>query len=341
MKLAQVSLLGIVLLGTLSAQQSLLQADPAHSTDYTVDGSNVKGRGVNTTNAFFSGAAGQSYNITIAQDADLGNTGSSNDELMLDSGSVTNAGTLSTTGASSTISILGNGTVTNSGTITSTGGSDYGIQVNGSEDTVTNSGTISSAYLGVYGYTEINGTANANLTFALTNAASGVITATEGYGVYAYDIIDGETGSGVNRVTDTLNNAGSLTGSSEGYVVYSYNENNHGLANIANFHAINTGTITSTTDDALEIEYLGDYEDLHGTSLINASIVNEKSGTIIGEDYGIYVDELQNYYNAHSPVNNDNLVIQNSGLIQGGSTEGIYIGDLENEYKRKFRRQFE
>ena len=329
MKIFRIFLLSTTFLGN-SAQLNLLQADPAYSSEYSVKGSTVKAAGVDTSDAYFTGAAGKNYQITIAQGSSLGSTG--RDELNFDSGSVTNAGTLSTTNSFTTINVLGSGKVTNTGTITSTGGGDYGIQFGGSNGAVTNSGTINSDYLGVYGDTEINGTANANATFSVNNSASGVITATGDYGVYAEDIIDGETGSGVNRLTATLNNAGSLTGSSEGYVVYSYNENNHGLANIANFSAFNTGTIISTTDDALEIEYLGNYEDLHGTSLINASIVNGKSGTIIGEEYGIYVDELQNYYSAHSPVNTDNLMIQNSGLIQGGGSEGIYIGYLENEY---------
>ena len=163
----------------------------SHSVEYTVSGSTVTGAGPsNNASAFFSGASGQGYTVTINSGVALGNT-TRFDEVDFDHGTLTNNGALSG-GTEDTIFMTGTGTVTNSSGSSITNSSND-VVVLGSA-TVTNSGylnaTSGTGIVGDGGGTFNNtatGTIVAETGIALddqgTVTNSGVIQAAGGYGV--------------------------------------------------------------------------------------------------------------------------------------------------------------
>ncbi|BEI35272.1 hypothetical protein PHIN6_07900 [Polynucleobacter sp. HIN6] len=177
------------------------------------------------------------------------------------------------------------GGITNQASGTIIGG-QYGIYVGGGTGSttitggITNSGLIASMLFG--DGIALNG---AILNGGITNQAGGSIGGSGGIGIYQSQVFDG------------INNAGTITGSG-----YGVNVSNSTITG----EIINTGRIEGINNSGISLNDL---------TLLAGGITNQASGTIIGGQYGIFVD-------ANSTLTGG---ITNAGFISGG-TKSIYIG---------------
>ncbi|HUB67982.1 MAG TPA: autotransporter domain-containing protein [Candidatus Methylacidiphilales bacterium] len=284
----------------LAACASQANAAPVFSPEYTVSGSNVSGAGTNTTSAyFFDSAAGAGYTVTIAPNANLGNTTDkqNDNEIEFDHGTVTtgtgsslyggNSGVvIHTTGtvnnaATATISgyyhavSLGTGSVLNSGTLSESGddtsSSNYtAVLINGTGSVTNNQGAEISGYdAGVY----INGNGNVQNAGTISAEYTGIVIIGTGNVTNTGSISSSYSGVYI-KGNGTVNNSGSIT--------VNDSESGYGIDITGNGTVTNSGTITVT-----------DHEFSTGIEIGTGTVTNTSSGQIFASDdayaTGIYV----------------------------------------------------
>ncbi|HUB66190.1 MAG TPA: autotransporter domain-containing protein [Candidatus Methylacidiphilales bacterium] len=285
-------------MASLIACATHAKAVPNASPQYAVNGTTVTGSGTNTTSAYFTSTTSAAYTITVTSGANLGNT--TQDQIDINNGSITNSGALSSSDYAVVIGGTGsvNGSVANTatGSITATTGSGIFFNEN-------NPGT----------------TENSNSVSA-TNA--GTISGLYGIGADATNTAD--TGSGTNSNTVTLGNTGSITGTSSGiYIFEVLNQTSSGSASTNSIGLTNSGTISTTDIDGVRIVTVANSQNTTDSNTNTVTLTNSAGGTISGSSSGVYVVSISNAKNNDAATNANTVTLTNAGTIN--STDGLGI----------------
>ena len=212
------------------------------------------------------------------------------------SGSVTSAGS-STGNASTAIDAYSSGAITinNSGTVNSKNGTAITAKNSSNSDiNVTNTGTINAVYGGIAAYSSGGGdvTVNnsGNIVGNVSAIADSMISDTVGHVVINNS---GNVNGQVNAAIGSNLGMGQPIGNDKSIVI-----NNSGFIKSSDFAGIATSSLVSTDSSIFPIT-------------INST------GTVIGDQRGIYVDT----YKAKESLSTINI----SGVVKGGTKEGIFI----------------
>ena len=333
-----VPLVLVAVLGYLSNSEPAVAQ--MYSPDYTVSSSTVTGSGTSSS-AYFTGAAGAGYDVTVQSGANL-STSTNAGEIQLDHGTVsiqsgaslsssvlglggnvadgavvyiTGTGNITSTvnnagnitinqGSVPVIFIFGNGIVNNTGTMSADG--DIFVVGNAA---VTNSGTIDEGFYNPAialgnsgGYTGINPVApGTGGPMSATNSVSGLITGTGE--AYAYGIVIYNSSDG------TASNAGTIY--SNGYPT------TQGItfSGVTSGTILNSGSITSVGYGPC----CNAYGVLINGSSSNISDMNTGTITVSGNGYNF----------GEAVLNSTNITINNSNLMNvsttGTDAYGIYV----------------